>query len=54
VTARAATDVKLMAIHRRDFRLFYSHLPELREQVHREQTRRRELIGDALEPSGDN
>jgi CRP-like cAMP-binding protein len=52
VTARAATDVKLMPIHRRDFQSLYSHLPKLREDVHKEQQRRREMLGDVLKQSG--
>jgi CRP-like cAMP-binding protein len=50
-TARALTDVKLLAIHRRDFKSLYSHLPRLRERVHEEQERRMRMVKEALAKS---
>ena len=52
VTARAATEVKLIPIHRRDFRSLYSQLPKLREDVHEDQQRRREILEAARKQSG--
>ena len=47
-TARALSDVKLMSIHRRDFKSLYSHLPRLRERVNKEQERRMKMVEQAL------
>ena len=51
VTARAATDVELMRIGRRDFSSLYSHLPRLREAVHEDQQRRKKMLEDASSQS---
>ncbi len=46
-TARAATDVELMRIGRREFRSLYSHLPRLRRAVHDQQQRRKKMLEEA-------
>jgi CRP-like cAMP-binding protein len=52
-SARAITDVKLMTIHRRDFKSLYAHLPRLRERVHKERERRLKMVEQALKQRSD-
>jgi CRP-like cAMP-binding protein len=46
-TLRALTDVEALVIHRSDFKSLYTHLPRLRERVHAEYERRKELVARA-------
>ena len=50
-TARALSDVELLAIHRRDFGAMYAHLPNLRDRVNRELERKRSMAEKALAQS---
>ena len=43
-TARAMNDVKVMAIHRRDFKSMYAHLPHVRERVQKEHQRKLKIV----------
>lgn len=47
-TARALTEVRLLAIHRRDFRSVYAHLPGLRDRVLRQQADKAKGVEIAL------
>ena len=43
-TARAFTDVKVLAVHRRDFKSMYAHLPNLNDKVRKAQERKTSFV----------
>ena len=47
-TAKAFTDVKVLAIHRRDFKSMYAHLPDLKDKVRKEQERKASIVEQEL------
>ncbi len=47
-TAQALTDVKVLVLHRHDFKSMYAHLPDLRERVQKEQQRHMKMVEESL------
>lgn len=47
-TARALTDGRGIVIHRHDFESMYTHLPDLRERVQKEQQRKMSIVEKTL------